>query len=193
MEKLTARLMSEIRRRLAGGQYERVDDGTLFLPREKLMVRGGYNLQINDGPVSYEPNLVVNEGINYLLGVGFHADAAITAFYLGLMGANATPSATWTGANFASLATEFVNYDESVRQTWTNAGAISQNIDNSAAKATFTISTGGGTVYGAGLLSSSVKGGTAGKLISATKFATSRVLSAADLLNLTYGISATST
>lgn len=137
-----------------------------------------------------EPNLVTNEGLNHALDAVLSGGTQITSWYIGIFEGNATPAATWTAANVTANSTECTAYDEATRQAWTEAGASSQSITNSAAKATFTINA-TKTVYGAFLVSNSTKSATTGTLFSAARFSASRALVAADELLVTYTVNAT--
>ncbi len=67
-----------------------------------------------------EHNLVVTEGLNYLIGTALDgATTQITSWYVGLFSGAYTPVATDTAANIASNATEFSDFDETERQAWT--------------------------------------------------------------------------
>lgn len=185
------RFSREVRRALSNHRYERTTEG-IILPNG-IRIGGQFGHQVNGGPMIWEPNLVVNEGLNHILDTVLHNQAQIPTWFVALFAGNVTPVATWTAANFTSLSTEFVNYTEATRPEYNEAAAAAQSITNSANKAVFTIDTGGGTVYGAALISSSVKSGVAGKLFAATRFATQRTLDATDLLNVAYTVGASST
>jgi hypothetical protein len=166
-----------------------------LIPAGNLRVGGVFNGQIvRNGEVIDEfdcQNLVVNEGLNSLLDVYLGGDSAIPTWYLGLFQGNYTPVATITAANIAATATECVDYDEANRPTFTPANAGSQSITNSASRAAFTFNA-TRTIYGAFLVSSSVKNGTAGVLFSAARFGTAKNVVDDDQLLLTYSFSAAS-
>lgn len=136
-------------------------------------------------------NLVVNEGLNHLLDTVLHASTPVTTWYVGLFEGDYTPVATDTAANIASNATECTAYDEAARVTWDEAAASSQQITNSASKATFTMNA-TKTVYGAFLVSSSTKSGTSGTLFAASKFSVARSVVSTDELLVTYTVQAVS-
>lgn len=110
-----------------------------------------------------ERNLCVNQGLNYLLGVGFSAVTAITTWYVAVYDNNHTPASNNTYA--VPGFTEATNYSEATRPTWTDAGVSSKSITNSASKASFTF-TSAATIYGAALVgggsAATTKGNTAG-------------------------------
>lgn len=114
-------------------------------------------------------NLVTTEGKNYLLSAGLDGGTATTTWYLGLTDGTPTAAAGDTMASHAGW-TEVPAYDEAARQAWTGGSAASGSIDNSAAAATFTISTDSTTIGGGFLTSDNTKGGTTGTLYSIGAF-----------------------
>lgn len=180
----------EVLANLRAGRFEQTNEG-VFLPKMHAIARGMYVHDVNGGDMKMDPNLLTDEGLTYLLGAGLGNEAKITAWYLALFGGAVNPAAGWTAANFAQNASEIVSategYVENTRPIFTAGAAAANAIDNVAAKAPFTIITAGQlTVTGAGLLSNNVKGATAGKLVSATRFAAPRVLANTDVFNLGY-------
>jgi hypothetical protein len=153
---------------------------------------------IRDGKVidSWDTsNIVVNQGLNYILDAALSNGVIIPTWYIGLFKNNYTPiatdvKATFTGSGVANEAT--TEYSETIRPTWVDAGAASQSISNSASPAVFTFAS-AVTIYGALMTSTNTKGDTAGTLLAAAKFTTSKVMAIADQLNISYIISATST
>lgn len=150
--------------------------------------------QIRSGKVIDEwddHNLVVDQGLNHMLDVVLSGGTQQAAWFLGLFEGNYTPVGTDTAANIASNSTECTAYDETVRQTWIDTGAASKNISNTASKATFTMNA-TKTIYGAFLISDSVKGGADGVLFAASRFTNSRTFYDNDELLVTYTVSAAS-
>jgi len=153
--------------------------------------------QIRDGEVIdtwEEPNIVVNEGLNYTLDSAFSAGTPITAWYIGLFKNNYTPQAsdvasTFPGIGVANEAT--TEYSQSTRVAWVEAGVTSQVITNTASPAVFTFAS-PIAIYGAFLASVSTKASTSGKLAAASKFASVRNMLAADVLNVTYTLTISS-
>jgi hypothetical protein len=192
INKLTGRDQSALRRAVAAMKFERYEYG-LFVPDLGLQVGGFFSVSVNDGPDEIAPNRVVNEGLNHLLGVVLGGSAQIASWYVALFSGNVTPQATWTAANFVAQATEFVNYDEATRRNFTPAAPASQSISNTASKAVFTASAGGGAVYGAAIISAPGKSAVTGTLFSAARFTTTpKNLDAADVLNVAYTVGASS-
>lgn len=155
-------------------------------------VGGVFGIQhIRNGEVIHEeavPNIVVNEGLDYILDAALSGGAQTVAFYIGIFENNYTPQATNVMATFAGagVAGEITTaIDEGSRPAWTEAGVTSRTITNSASPASFTANA---TVssYGAFLSTNNTLGGTSGILIAASRFSAVRNLVATDVLNVTY-------
>jgi hypothetical protein len=152
---------------------------------------------------SKEPNLIPNVGLNFVLNVLFFSTSKISTWYHGPFISNWTPVATaqsnWAGAGSGPLATELANaqFDESNRQAATFGTTASSQSISSSASTTITLATGesGITLYGTTLNQSSTVAYNATDLIllAATAFSTAKSgLGAADVINLDYTISASS-
>lgn len=169
--------------------------GGILMPENKLIVAGRWDGEIvRDGKVIDQfscPNIVVNEGLNALLGIMFNAATQVTTWYCGLFEANYTPVAGVTAATITSASTETTAYDEATRVAYVEAAPASQSITNSASRATFTFNA-TKTIYGAFLVSNNTKSGTTGTLFSAAKFATAKSVVDDDQLLLTYTFTAAS-
>lgn len=159
---------------------------------QDLTVGGYFTYEhIRDGKVIdtwKEKNIVVNTGLNYILDAALSGGTVNTAHYVGLFSNNYTPIA---GTLITDLTEVNAKYNETTRPSWTEAGASSQSITNSASPSAFTFNA-SETIYGAFLISNNTKGGTTGTLIAASKFASSRAMLSTDILNVTYTLSATS-
>lgn len=164
------------------------------MSNEKVGVGGVFTFEhLRDGKVidSWdEHNLVVTEGLNHLLDVTFHGSTQVPTWYVGIFSGNYTPAATDTGATISANSTEITTgYDEATRPAFVESAAAAGSLSNTASKASYTINT-TVTAYGAFLVSSSTKGGTAGTLMSCTRFSTARALLSGDTLQVTYTFSA---
>jgi len=173
------------------GDFSVTDGGILI--HNAIMANGVYTHSVNGEDVVRDSNLIPTEGIAHLLGVALGADAQITTWYLAVMSGAVTPVAGWTAANFAANASEITSntegYSDITRPVWTPGAVTGGVIDNLAAKAVFNITcTTTINVSGAGLLSSSTKGGTTGVLLSATRFAAARTLNNTDAFQLGYEV-----
>jgi hypothetical protein len=95
-----------------------------------------------------ESNICTNEGLNKMLGVQFSKSTQITQWYVGIYNTDTTPTVAMTYATPSF--TESTHYSEATRVLWQEGGEAAKSIDNSANKASFTIST-SETIYGAAL------------------------------------------
>ena len=142
-----------------------------------------------------DDNIVVDEGLNYVLGSSLSADSVLTAFYIGLFKNNYTPVSTnvistFPGSGVANEATS--EYSEANRVLWVDGGPIAKVLTNTASPAVFTFAS-PITIYGAFLASSQAKAATTGKLIAASQFSSSRAMLTADVLNVVYNLTISST
>lgn len=169
-------------------RHEIADDGALWVPGARAFIGGAFAHAYaapceSFGPKTFEkPNRVVNEGLNLLLNL-LGGTATSTALYLAPFSGNVTVPPSWTGANWAALATEFTAYAESTRLPWTTVPATAQQITNAAAlaAATLTFNAGGPyTLRGATLSGASAKNATTGPLVAGSRFG-------ADLTGMTGG------
>ena len=176
--------------------YELTDSGVLF-PRQGILAVGEYFDRVNGGDWQRTKNLIVTEGLAHILSVAFAATAKPAGYYLALFSGSSAPAANWTAASFAATAAEIVSltegYTSATRPVWTPPASTSTNsIDNMAAVASVTIATASQlNVTGAAMLTNSTKGGTTGALISATKYAATRVFQDGDVYDVGYRISLT--
>ncbi len=137
-------------------------------------------------------NLVVTVGLNHILDVVFKSGTQIATWYCGLID-NAGFSAIAAADTMASHAgwAEATGYTEGTRPTFTAGTVSGGSVDNSAAKAAFSIN-GTATLKGAFLTSNNTKGGTTGTLYGAAAFAATRAVESGDTVNLTVTASLTS-
>jgi hypothetical protein len=180
----------EIRRAIRNHRYE-VTPGGIHIPGARLDVGGVFTVWQEGGTPFHAPNLVTNEGLNYVLNACMRGAAQVTGWHIALYANDLAPVAGLTGATFASTQNEFTNYTESTRRPWTTDGASSaQLLTNSNTPAQFTFDTGGGTVYGAALLQASAKGATTGVCFCAAPFAEGQTLGLNGKLNVQYDLEA---
>lgn len=178
-------------RALANFRYERTPSG-IYLTDHKLSIGGVFTAYANGELVARGHNTVMLAARNDVLNVYFRGAAATSSRFIAPFSNNVVPAETLTAANFNSTQTEFTNYTEATRPAWTtNGNATAQVLSNSAAPASYTFDTGGGTVYGAGLLTVATKGATTGLLVSAGMFDDPVTLNAGGVLNIRYDFEAT--
>jgi len=135
------------------------------------------------------PNIVVNTGLDEILDKFYKGAAYTAAHYVGLTDGTPTVVAGDTMAAHGGW-TEVVAYTEGTRQAFTPGAVAAQSVDNSAAKASFSINA--GTTIGGGFLTTDdTKGGGAGTLIGGAAFTGGdRSLQNGDTLNVTITASA---
>ena len=166
---------------------------------DQLLGRGRYTGQIiRDGVVIDEfdvKNLVVNQGLNYLLSSALAGGAQITSWYIALFSGNYTVLATDVASGIASNATEIASTDftGAARQAWTaNSSTVTgESTSNSSSQASFTFSA-SKTIYGGFLISSATCQGTSGTLFSGAQFGAAKSVVSGDILLLTYTYTAAS-
>jgi hypothetical protein len=130
-------------------------------------------------------NMVVNEGLNYLLDVGLvgSSNAQIDPFYVGLLTSSPSISAT----DGTSDLTEFTAYS-SERKAYTNT-RTNQTVSNSTGKASFSVNGSSQTRVGGGLLTQ-YSTGSSGILLCAAALSSNRSVSTGDTIEVTYTFSA---
>jgi len=192
---INERIAESSLRDLEAGAFEETEARVLF-PRQNLSVGGVFSHEVIRAGRSmgllHDHNKIVNEGLNDLLQTYLGNGTQIPTWYVGIFEGNYTPVAGDAAASIATNSTESIAYDEATRPEWVDAAAAAQSISNTASKAVFTINA-TKTIYGALLVSTSTKAGAVGKLFSASRFATSRSVVAADQLLITYTVQASST
>lgn len=162
---------------------------------EQLALKGRFEVvaRRKDGSIKWREvidNLIVNAGKNYILDAGLSAGTPITTWYVGLTTGSPSPAAGDTMSSHAGW-TEFTNYDEANRQTWTDGGVSGQSVDNSASPAVFTSSGAAQTVGGMFLTSDNTKSGTTGTLFSAGAFSGgNKTLETGETITVTYTVNA---
>lgn len=131
-------------------------------------------------------NGIVDEGIAYLLDLGFNAaNDDISTWYIGLIGTLTTLAAGDTMASHSGWS-EDQQYSESVRQTW-GCGATAARSMTNATTADFSMNA-TTTINGIFITSSSTKGGTTGTLWSTAQFSSAASVTSGDTLKVTYTI-----
>lgn len=177
---------------------------------EGMGVEGWYHVvcRDKDGNIKWEdefPNLVVAVGKELMLNTLLRTSGTYTTQgpYLGLTNASLTPAATDTMTTVT--ASEFTNYTvggSAVRGTATfsaasSSGSTPSNVTTCAASSiTYTITGGGGTIYGCFLVTgsgaSATLSNTGGVLYSEGNFSTAKTTTSGDTVSVTYSTTATS-
>ena len=186
--------LKEILGFLRNGDCKETESGLLV--HGCIQGRGMYVHTVNGEDEQVDYNLIPAEGIAHILNTCFFTESKVSAWYLAPYSSVYTPTSTLTAATFDNLAVELggapEGYSEALRRTWVTATSSAGKVGNLASRATFTIVTASTiNINGAGLLSSNVKQGTAGKIASATKFGSARVLNNTDTFELGYEVELT--
>lgn len=184
---------SSLAKQIRNNKYEKTDGSEIYLPGANVFIGGVFEHWITrngeDLDHAIDKNMVVNEGLDHILDVAFSGGSQITTWYVGINKTAHTVVATDVASTYAGsgVADEVSTseVDETVRQTWTEAGVSSQSITNSASPASYTAS-GALNVNGAFLISNNTLEGLTGTLAAASKFTSTRSLIATDVLNITY-------
>ena len=174
---------------------------------EGMGVEGGYEVVCRDadGNIKWEekfPNLVVSVGKQLMLDTLLRGSAyTVVGPFLGLTNVTLSPAATDTMTTLVGGGKEFTAYTvggSAVRGTAVfGASTSSLLVTTSAATAiTYTITGGGGTVYGCFLVTGSgavnTQSNTSGTLYSEGNFGTARTVTVGDTIAVTYSTTATS-
>jgi len=134
-------------------------------------------------------NLIPTAGLNKLLDATFKTGIAAPTWYVGLVTSTPTFAATDTMGSHAGW-TEDQNYSGASRPTLTLGAIAAGSCDNSASKASYTIS-GASTLAGCFLTDSVTKGGTSGTLYAAGSFdGGNQAVIANDVVNVTVTLTA---
>jgi len=176
IQQLHPRHWRELGRLFRNHRWERNDDGEILISHARI--GGVFECDAPDGlGVVQTPNLITTEGCNYLLSVGIANGTQHTTFYVAPFSGNVAVADTLTAANFASTQTELTTqYSESTRVAFVESTPASKSTNNTASPATITAAADNVTIWGAGLLSLSTKGGTTGVCLAAAKYSTARTL-----------------
>ena len=174
----------EIGRALRNGKFEATPGGVLIdAGGMNLLANGAFKSTLYRGDereVAIDPNLVVDQGLIYMLNAAFNGSTQQTAWYIGLFSGNVSPQANWTGANIVANATEITGYTiagdaPAARPRFTTSATTTKTLGNTGNEALFTFDDNGPyTARGAFLVSASAKGSTTGVLMAATRFAADR-------------------
>lgn len=172
---------------LKAGRYETTPEG-IYFPAEKALAQGIFSVAKRGEAAEFSENLVVNEGLDYILKAAVGETAGIANWYIALFTGDVTVVATWTAATFTAASTEWTAYDEAARQVWTKSLVASQGTDSFSNKASFTSSSDSQVVRGAAMLSASAKSAVSGTLLAASRFTSDKALDTGEILDVGYGL-----
>jgi len=192
--------LREFQRYIRNFHYEISPQG-IYFAKAHAVVRGAYEHWVTgwESQRVIDHNIVPDQGLTHMLAVALKGPAGIgtqiTTWYLMLHSGSGVPAATLTAANYNTTLSEITSgaegYSEATRIAWVGdaVDTVNTEVVNDASPAMFTIVTASSlAVNGAGLVSVSTKGSTAGTLISAGKFTATRTLSNTDQFNLKYKV-----
>lgn len=185
-DELFTRHRDLVRRSLDNFDYERLPDGRIYMRAVDATFGGVFQHSVNGRDMAIDGNVMLFAGLSDIIRVYFAQSAQRPTFYLAPFSNAIDPAQTLTAATFPGTMGEFENYDEANRPTWAKDAEANQQIGNVTTPALFTISEGGGTIWGAGITTQSGKGATTGLMVACARFAAVRDLVEADKLNLSY-------
>lgn len=180
-------LPEHIKQQIMDGRFEETELG-FFLPQDRLMIRGTVRAQKRGEEEEETCNLIVGEGLNYLIGVATGSVAQIGSWYVAVFSGDVTVQNSWTAANFAATATEVTQYLSATRPAWTPGAVASGARDSFASKAAFQSTADGVVIRGAALVSASGKSSTGGTLMGAARLTTDKTLDTDETLDVGYGL-----
>lgn len=134
-----------------------------------------------------EHNLLPQVAVTHIAQLIRGTTTPISGWSVFLYEGNYSASSTATAADIPTTIGECLAYNEAARPTWVNAYNGVSVIDNAASRAVFTLNA-DKRVYGAGIVSSSVKGSGTGLLLSVARFAVPRDLPSGTEFAVTAGI-----
>ncbi|TLP68242.1 hypothetical protein FEA48_30785 [Pseudomonas nitroreducens] len=132
-------------------------------------------------------NQMPQDGVDYAAKALFGDTPAIGVFYVGLYAGNVVPSLALKASDLQSTLLEFTKYSEPSRPQWQRVYDNTSMIDNLASRAEFTI-TENARLYGGFLVSSNVKGGNTGVLLSVARFDSPRDVTAGGTFKIGAGL-----
>jgi hypothetical protein len=146
-----------------------------------------------DGQLKWEEqakNLVVNEGLDYLLGILLKGSTPSDPLYIGLIDGSPTIDAADSLTGTHSGWTEVTAYTEGTRQEFVDGALSSQSCDNSGSKASFSINSDSTTIGGAFLADDSTTGSNGTLLCAAAFTGGNKTADNGDTLEVQYTFSA---
>jgi hypothetical protein len=192
--KATRNLLTDLRRLRGKNKFDIAQDGAVFNVGGDLIKAGGaWNVWDDKGWSDNPNNIIVTQGLNYLLDVALGGGTQYATFHVFPFSGNVTPVETWTAANVTANSTEITAYDEATRVAYVDAAASGGIMTNSASKASFTFNA-SGNLYGFCVVSASAKSSTSGVLFSGVRLTSApKTFADDDVINAAYTVTLTST
>ena len=167
-------------------------------PENISLVKGGFNYLVElfapDGTLMSSEkvhNMIPQQGLDHIPAVVFKNAAQAAAWYIAPFEGNYDPSMLETAATIATASTESTAYTPAARVLFASSAVALGAVDNAAARAEFTF-TAAKRIYGGFLVSSSVKAGATGVLMSIVRFASPKDCDIGSVLRITAGVGFTS-
>ena len=184
--------MKEITKEYLAGKFERTEDG-VFFPSSRLLATGVFRYNKRGEPEECSENLVVNQGLDYLLSIGMTGAGSTSPWHIMPYEGNVTVLASWVGATVhtAGVADEWTLYTAATRPVWDQQGVASGGIDSFNSKASFESTTIGQIIRGAALISGSAKSTSSTVLMAASNFSSAKTLDVGEILDIGYGLQLT--
>lgn len=183
-------LPMSVARNVLDGHFEATERG-LFVPASRVMISGIFVYSKRGEEDEYTANLVVTEGLNYLVGVALKATTPITTWYIAPFTGDVTVQATWTASNFTANSSETTAYASATRPTWVGGSVTAGAVNSFVTKAEIKSTTNGLVIRGAAMISNSQKSDTTGTLLGASKFSSAKTLDIDEILDIGYGLQIT--
>lgn len=140
------------------------------------------------GVIEWEDhNLLPQDSVDHIARLILASTSPIGAWYVGIFEGNYTPTSATSAGDLPGAVGESTAYSGATRPTWSGVYDNVSDLSNAASRAVFTL-TADKRIYGAFIVSSSVKGGPSGVLLSIARFAVPRDLPAGTEFAVTAGI-----
>jgi len=140
-----------------------------------------------DGRIIVDPrdsNLLPDVSVDFIAGlIRGDGTAPISSWYVGIFEADYVPTSGVTAADLPGVVGQSSAYVSATRPVWTHAYDGISVISNAVAEAEF-VMTAPKTIYGAFLISSSVKTGNTGVLLSIARFSSPKILDTGSTLSI---------
>jgi hypothetical protein len=156
--------------------------GTGFRYDSEIITPSGEIIQSTDF------NLLPQVSVNHIVGL-LRADGTVPigSWFLGVFSGNYVPTSGVTSADLPVVVGESTVYSQATRPAWTHAYNGISVVDNISNKAVFTF-TAAATLYGAFIVSNSVKAGNTGVLLSIARFNSPKTVDIGTQFSLAAGI-----
>jgi hypothetical protein len=177
----------DIRDEYMAGKFDRTEEG-IYFPASGILAKGVFTVSKRGEVEEQYENLVVNQGLDYILSAAVGATSPLSNWYIATFSGDVTVLSTWTAANFTANSTEWTTYESATRPVWSRGSVASGGVDSFASKAEFKSTADTQTIRGAALISASAKGAISGTLIAASRFTSDKQLDTDEILDVGYGL-----